>query len=650
MKVNDIYKIKHSNKIFITESVPIHGPRIPSKNKKYITESLGVDWKNSKTEIPDAIFPLINCISADVVTRNFTFYPTESLVGNPEEGTGYFSWKYPYPTPWIQGHNTSGGLFGGTSSEIYGRTVEAFWHNNAESTKGGVSAIPAIVDPYAIERILDGRWSTVSIGSITTSVKCSICGFNFADGDHWAAEGEKGCPHEKGRKYVDEGGDGVEKTCHWVIGPIQNRETSFVIVPSDASARVVNPNVDPNSFKIFAGNPNQEYIFDAEDPKRANLMESDNPSVSSLASSLCLGSRDIYNDFKNERTIFIFESMEDESMPKVEEKKLTSKARKSLPSGAFALVYKDKKSGKTLRRFPIHDAAHARNALARLPQAKGLTPAQRATVKRKAQAALKRDTGGKYKPPKEFTKEQWEEEVSKLLEDYEAGSEGEDGPEEIEVTEENYPILFDLVDELEEDLDSALVENEKLEEIIEELKEELETLKKEPPKEDKKEDVEKPKEEISEEKPKEEEKEKPEEKEGDISLDQIEALKSILKDKTEDEAKMKDKFKEVLAKSIAYMKISSNKFDVKGKTLEEVVEKLKTRSFEYLVGVLEDLQEESAEPNVDPEKVEKAEDPIEKGEEPKVEEKNQTDYESLVKEAKKEALEELKELKERFKK
>lgn len=66
-----------------------------------------------------------------------------------------------------------------------------------------------------------------------------------------------------------------------------------------------------------------------------------------------------------------------------ESARLTYQQRKNLPDSAFCLVYRERgKSGKMLkrRRFPAHDAAHVRNGLARLPQAK-LTTAQKKTVR-----------------------------------------------------------------------------------------------------------------------------------------------------------------------------------------------------------------------------------------------------------------------------
>lgn len=72
--------------------------------------------------------------------------------------------------------------------------------------------------------------------------------------------------------------------------------------------------------------------------------------------------------------------------------KLTYKKRKSLPSSDFAVIQteKSKKTGKSkkVRRFPINDKAHARNALARLPQAKGLDQEEKDAIKKKAKRKL----------------------------------------------------------------------------------------------------------------------------------------------------------------------------------------------------------------------------------------------------------------------
>ena len=48
----------------------------------------------------------------------------------------------------------------------------------------------------------------------------------------------------------------------------------------------------------------------------------------------------------------------------------------------------EKQDGTIRYRFPMPDKAHARNALARLPQAKGLSPAEKAQIRRRANRIL----------------------------------------------------------------------------------------------------------------------------------------------------------------------------------------------------------------------------------------------------------------------
>lgn len=65
--------------------------------------------------------------------------------------------------------------------------------------------------------------------------------------------------------------------------------------------------------------------------------------------------------------------------------KLSSKARDRLPSSDFALPGRgDGKSGKGSGSYPIPDASHARNALARVAQHG--TPAEKKAVKAKVKA------------------------------------------------------------------------------------------------------------------------------------------------------------------------------------------------------------------------------------------------------------------------
>jgi len=61
--------------------------------------------------------------------------------------------------------------------------------------------------------------------------------------------------------------------------------------------------------------------------------------------------------------------------------KLSYRERQRLPDSAFAIVYRDPKTGEKIRKYPIHDRAHAKNALARVAQFG--TPEEREIVRRK---------------------------------------------------------------------------------------------------------------------------------------------------------------------------------------------------------------------------------------------------------------------------
>ena len=76
-------------------------------------------------------------------------------------------------------------------------------------------------------------------------------------------------------------------------------------------------------------------------------------------------------------------------------KKFSSKTRNDLPDSDFAYIEsggKKDESGKTvprnLRHFPIPDAAHVRNALARLPQS-NFPPEVKAKILKKVKAKAK---------------------------------------------------------------------------------------------------------------------------------------------------------------------------------------------------------------------------------------------------------------------
>lgn|GEM_PF-3337899 len=140
-------------------------------------------------------------------TRNFTYYTKEGLTAGLE------SWTSPRQKPVLTHHNDVDG-------EPIGRILKAEFHDVTMSGKPGLMFTVEITDPVAIEKVLDGRYQTVSIGANTDKVTCNICGTDRTQ--EW-------CEHYPGENYEDQ-------TCHFIIGTTYGREVSYVNVPADEYA------------------------------------------------------------------------------------------------------------------------------------------------------------------------------------------------------------------------------------------------------------------------------------------------------------------------------------------------------------------------------------------------------------------------------
>jgi hypothetical protein len=158
-------------------------------------------------------------------TRNHTFYTEEGLKA------GLSSWTHPYNKPVLTHHNERNG-------EPIGRILKAEYSEKTLSGKPGLIFTCEITDPDAIEKVLDGRYQTVSIGASTDKVVCNICGTDRTQ--EW-------CEHFPGEKYE-------EQTCHFIIGTTYGREVSYVNTPSDENAgnRTVEIVTDDGSTKESA--------------------------------------------------------------------------------------------------------------------------------------------------------------------------------------------------------------------------------------------------------------------------------------------------------------------------------------------------------------------------------------------------------------
>jgi hypothetical protein len=148
------------------------------------------------------------------VTQNFTQYSSAELAN------ALHTWYTPYQKPIIMNHDKM--------SEPVGRVIGAKMDQEEDGTPY-VRLQAAIVDPTAIQKVLDRRYITGSIGGKTDEAICSVCGTDWAH----PKEGLRGmpCPHQRGRVYKG-------KLATLEMRNITFVEYSFVNVPADAHSGV----------------------------------------------------------------------------------------------------------------------------------------------------------------------------------------------------------------------------------------------------------------------------------------------------------------------------------------------------------------------------------------------------------------------------
>lgn len=96
-----------------------------------------------------------------------------------------------------------------------------------------------IADRDAQERILDGRYKTVSTGQTSDKALCSICGSNWAGLRFFE---DPPCDHKPGKAYEV---DGKNYLAYLVTGKLTYMECSFVNHPANQMATVVGVDADP---------------------------------------------------------------------------------------------------------------------------------------------------------------------------------------------------------------------------------------------------------------------------------------------------------------------------------------------------------------------------------------------------------------------
>lgn len=299
--------------------------------------------KNEMVVIKDnqgapALEVVIDATHGGYVNANFSMYTKEG------QQVGAKSFITPFPKPVLVEHNDDKPPIGRVIDSEYvdipvdQAQLAAAGKKGRPTSKVRVKAV--ITDMEAIQKLMDGRFMTVSIsGRPKLAPICSICN-KVVDGMFGCEDG-----HVRGKEY-----DG--KLAYYMIGEMRYAELSFVNKPADQSefhAAIV-ASMKAVTAPSFAGlDTHQEKNMDKKD------------QVSDSEEEVCPECED---KFWTDAEIAEIKPFADEydkwlESPEAGDAVLTTQQRKNMKASTFC---------GPARSFPVPDCKHAANAKARLTQ------------------------------------------------------------------------------------------------------------------------------------------------------------------------------------------------------------------------------------------------------------------------------------------
>ncbi len=131
---------------------------------------------------------------------------------------------------------TSGAMPFGQSVDVV-RTIlrDTVLEDQGYQGLGYIRILANIADPAAIQKLLDGRYITGSVGATTNKAICSVCRTDWTDSGP--------CEHKPGGIYD-------EAKCFIIAGDLIYDEYSFVNVPADRHSRVLQLDYNGQSTEI----------------------------------------------------------------------------------------------------------------------------------------------------------------------------------------------------------------------------------------------------------------------------------------------------------------------------------------------------------------------------------------------------------------
>ena len=193
----------------------------------------------------------VNATHAGTLINN-RIYPPESMK------KGIRTWTAPYKKPVLTNHDDTKDPIGRVISGKYISNPNRMDITNykpilRESEGYGYQRLTIkITDQEAIQKILDGRYETVSVRMSTDHCYCSICNSD------WSGEGGP-CEHTPGTKYDN-------KLAYITTGDLTYRELSFVNIPADEYAGVkeaiISEQKDHSEVSMYANNDSEKVLSD----------------------------------------------------------------------------------------------------------------------------------------------------------------------------------------------------------------------------------------------------------------------------------------------------------------------------------------------------------------------------------------------------
>lgn len=171
---------------------------------------------------------------AGIVNANYGYYKAEKLEDSVP------TWLTPFNKPVLAHHNMANDAIGTVVGSFYKSNIPTIIPKvknsiyESDYTYRGLGYIQNLLnigDAAAADKVLDGRYNTMSVHGDNDEMTCSICN------QEWVNDGK--CYHRFGDTYENER-TGEEELCFWKAGNFIWSEVSFVNEPADPFAQIIN--------------------------------------------------------------------------------------------------------------------------------------------------------------------------------------------------------------------------------------------------------------------------------------------------------------------------------------------------------------------------------------------------------------------------